>query len=167
MNKMITSTLIVGIFGFQSLFAMAGGPNPTQQLLLGAATGNLAQVQAALNQGADINATGGAMQDTALIRAVDNNNYAVVEYLLLEHGADPNIADITGWTPLHVAVSRLLPAVVKLLLDKGADPTLRNNVDQIPAELLQFLPLAQQNQPNAQQIRQYFEETARSTLIVW
>ncbi|RDW72686.1 uncharacterized protein DSM5745_07858 [Aspergillus mulundensis] len=50
-------------------------------------------------------------------------NTDAVAYLL-KHGADPNIADAFGRTPLHVAVSggyRRL-GIVRLLLEHGADP---------------------------------------------
>lgn len=39
---------------------------------------------------------------TALITAIIQGNYQVVEYLL-EHGADPNLANNRGWTPLKIA----------------------------------------------------------------
>lgn len=54
-----------------------------------------------IDQGADVN-----MQDsdgtTALIVAIKQGNYQVVEYLL-EHGADPNLSNNRGLTPLKIA----------------------------------------------------------------
>jgi uncharacterized protein len=76
---------------------------------------------------------------TALILSVINAHYDVAA-LLLERGADPNVADSTGMTPLYAAVdmntlqfmhgypsvrpSGQLGAVdlARLLLDRGADP---------------------------------------------
>ena len=43
--------------------------------------------------------------------------------LLLEHGADPNIQDVGGSTPLHRAKTVEMAA---LLLDRGADPNIAN-----------------------------------------
>lgn len=54
-----------------------------------------------IDKGADVNmqASDGT---TALITAIMQGNYQVVEYLL-EHGADPNLANNRGWTPLKIA----------------------------------------------------------------
>lgn len=41
--------------------------------------------------------------------------------LLLEYGANPNIVDETGWTPIHAA-SHFHPEAIPLLLDYGANP---------------------------------------------
>jgi ankyrin repeat protein len=51
--------------------------------------------------------------------------------LLLKYGADPNIAENNGRTPLHYALSVriwICPKVVRLLLNHGADPN-KGDVD--------------------------------------
>lgn len=40
--------------------------------------------------------------------------------VLLDHGADINAEDVTGWTALHAAAHNGHVAVVKYLLDRGA-----------------------------------------------
>jgi ATP-dependent Clp protease ATP-binding subunit ClpB len=40
----------------------------------------------------------------------------------LKGGADPNARHPLGWTPLHVAAVNRQPEVIKILLEKGADP---------------------------------------------
>jgi len=46
---------------------------------------------------------------------------------LLAHGADPNLADIYGWTPLMRAIDLGRPGIARVLLDSArADPDVRN-----------------------------------------
>lgn len=52
--------------------------------------------------------------------------------LLLEYGANPNVRDSRGRTPLEIAILWSLPEAVKLLLLQGADPNLRNCQGQTP-----------------------------------
>ena len=52
--------------------------------------------------------------------------------LLLEHGADPNLRDSSGRTPLETAILWCLPEAVKLLLLYGANPNLRDARDRTP-----------------------------------
>jgi hypothetical protein len=53
-------------------------------------------------------------------------NQAEVVRLLLEGGADPNAVDARGVAPLHRAARTRCASVVKVLLDYGASPELRN-----------------------------------------
>lgn len=50
--------------------------------------------------------------------------------------ADPNAQSKSGCTPLHVAAATTCcPEIVELLLDRGADPWLRNKKGQLPFDL--------------------------------
>jgi len=52
--------------------------------------------------------------------------------LLLEHGADPNVKNRDGKTPLHNAASEGHLEVVKLLLERGADPNVKDDDGNTP-----------------------------------
>jgi Ankyrin repeats (many copies) len=54
---------------------------------------------------------------------------------LIAAGADPNAGDISGVTPLHRAVRTRCAAVVKTLLDHGADVRRKNNNGSTPLVL--------------------------------
>lgn len=62
--------------------------------------------------------------NTELLRACMANmrgNHTDTIIKLLHQGADPNIADREGYTPLHYAVMKGNLAVVNVLLQKGAN----------------------------------------------
>ena len=69
--------------------------------------------------------------NTALMHAVANDHPDCVEFLL-DQGADPNIPNDHGDSPLHAAKSR---AVAKLLLDRGANPAAIDAEERTPFEL--------------------------------
>lgn len=49
--------------------------------------------------------------------------------VLLEHGADPNLADADGNSALHLAVLSANTSVAGLLLEHNADPAAQNQVN--------------------------------------
>lgn len=68
---------------------------------------------------------------TPLHQAILRQREAIAA-MLIEAGADLNVADTSLRTPLHLAVERDLPATVTLLLDAGADPHLRDKAGWTP-----------------------------------
>jgi ankyrin repeat protein len=100
-------------------FVFGGGRSA---LMWAAFRGDLAIIKLLLDTGANPNAEG--MTGTPLEQAAwaDRTDAA---RLLIERGAQPNQADhMAGYTPLHWAASTENgdPALVKLLLDHGANP---------------------------------------------
>ena len=65
-------------------------------------------------------------KQTPLILAADNGNMNMA-CLLLEKGAEPNMANENGVTPLHMAACRGHHHVVELLLDRGAKQNTAND----------------------------------------
>ena len=91
--------------------------------------GDLRGVEVALAQGADVNAhigrntmpwlSGG---DTMLVISVEDDHYDVARFLL-EHGANPNLADVDDIVPLLAAKTA---RVIDLLVAHGADVNRQN-----------------------------------------
>eukprot|EP00968_Pinguiococcus_pyrenoidosus_P022409 scaffold3218_cov161-Pinguiococcus_pyrenoidosus.AAC.2 len=64
---------------------------------------------------------------TVLLMAIDQGNADIVE-LVLDHKADPNLREsTTNAHPLHMALLKEQQSVVKMLLEKGADPDAISN----------------------------------------
>ncbi len=95
-------------------------------LWISAPTGDLTSVKMAVDDGADVNLEieghGGS-----LLGATQSGNIKLVSYLL-EKGANPNTKNLSGMTPLSIAVSRDRLDIVKLLIknkasfNRGGDP---------------------------------------------
>src|SRR5687767_8908260 len=88
--------------------------------------GNLDEVLAALDAGADPNATNVAsklahMQGAALMRAA-KHGYLEIARALLQRGADVARQDYLFGTALHFAASQGHVAIARLLIEWGANP---------------------------------------------
>lgn len=62
---------------------------------------------------------------------IRENDLQIIK-LLLQHNADPNLADDSGYTPLHLLIGTNDTAPKKLLLDAGANPRSPNSSGQSP-----------------------------------
>ena len=62
---------------------------------------------------------------------IKENNISEVK-LLLDHGADVNVKDEDGETPLFCASNNGHKEIVKLLLEHGADVNAKNNYGNSP-----------------------------------
>jgi len=99
-----------------------------------------------LRSGAQVNAQSEAARDTPLHDAAHRGHSALAA-LLLRHGADPNVRNRLGQTPLHKACCqpawqqqdlalRGQPDLAELLADNGADPRLRDITGSLPRDHL-------------------------------
>lgn len=103
---------------------------------------NLACLTALLEGGASASRASDHSGETALhfVVSADPDHALAASKLLLKHGANPNAATKPGMTtymlwrdarvrgesPLHRAAAWSAPEVIQLLLDAGADPSLRD-----------------------------------------
>lgn len=71
---------------------------------------------------------------TLLFNAVVNNEFENAEYLL-KSGADPNIPNIYGETPLYQAVDIGSHKLINLLLEQGANPNLQQQDGDTPLHI--------------------------------
>ncbi len=112
----LIATVIVGAgsFAWFQYKAMRQG-----SLMEAATTGDDERVREALAQGVDVNRRFGGDRETALHRAASLPRPDLV-ILLLEHGADPSIADAENSTPLLVSSYGGRVENVKLLIRAGA-----------------------------------------------
>jgi ankyrin repeat protein len=89
-----------------------------------------------LDAGADVNF---AADDgfPALLAALSRDRPPKHDILamLLERGADTAARGINDWTPLHHAVSLADAEALRMLLEAGADPSLRTRIDQFSTPL--------------------------------
>lgn len=66
-------------------------------------------------------------EDETLLHKAATHDDAKLVHLLLQRGADPNVRDMNGWTPLTVAAKSGSLCVVDELLQAGADPRTMND----------------------------------------
>ena len=81
--------------------------------------GDLAQVRALIDAGADLDAQGDN-GETPLITAI-TGGHVLVTSLLIDRGADIQARNKGGFTPLHAAAYANLAEIAEKLLDRGAD----------------------------------------------
>lgn len=109
---------------------------PQVQLWNACKSGDLTSATLAIASGADVNQldirTGGTGR-RPLNWAAFFGHTAIVE-LLLEHQAQLNATNLSGFTPLHHAVENGQTAVVALLLAAGADRSIANKKGEDPLQ---------------------------------
>ena len=100
-----------------------------------ARTGNLQAIKRYIEEGGDINALDNGFRLSAMSWGALHGRTEVVQ-LLIKNGADVNIKNGDGATPLHSAAFLGRIDVAKLLLENGADIKARNNDGATPADVL-------------------------------
>ena len=105
---------------------LAKARDKDEALRMAVAEDDLKWVECLLREGADINAAKGEYKTTVLMEAAVRGNPGVMK-LLLEQGANVNMADQDGWTALMGATVQGRLGPVKLLLENGADVSAKNH----------------------------------------
>jgi ankyrin repeat protein len=111
------------LIGWPNLNAEVRSAQDESPLMLAALHGLRAECQGLIERGADVNKPGWA----PLHYAATNGHLAVMQ-LLIEENAYLDAESPNGSTPLMMAAHYGTPSAVKLLLESGADPTLKNNL---------------------------------------
>ena len=93
-------------------------------LMMAALKGNLPLVKTLIARNADVNKPGWAP-----LHYASTNGHIEVIRVLLEHHAYIDAESPNGTTPLMMAAHYGTAAAVKVLLEAGADPTLKNKLD--------------------------------------
>jgi len=110
------------------------------ELFIAARIENAQEAQRALILGADLEGLdrngltpllAAAQIQLPLITATFNNNLNIVK-MLLDKGADVNASGDEGWTALHASASGNFYRIASLLLEKGADPLIKDARGQLP-----------------------------------
>ena len=105
---------------------------PEDNLWGAARTGDLDGIRRYLEEGADIDELSEQTQLSPLAWATMTGKTKAVA-LLLELGADVNVRQEDGGTPLHIAFFLGRAEISELLLKKGADVNAKNNKGELPA----------------------------------
>ena len=111
------------LIGWPNLNAEVRSAQNESPLMLAALHGLLAECQGLIERGADVNKPGWA----PLHYAATNGHLSVMQ-LLIEENAYLDAESPNGSTPLMMAAHYGTPSAVKLLLESGADPTLKNSL---------------------------------------
>jgi len=114
-------TLLLIALCSSSTIAAPRGHTPTAQdkeLMEAAMIGDMATVQALIDQGVSPNAHG-KYGKSSLMFAIEEGNEEITEYLISK-GADVNARSIPGCTALTFAAEGGYPEITRLLLSKGA-----------------------------------------------
>lgn len=115
------SRVFVGIVSASLLIASSVLGEGNDTLAEVAARGNIAEVQRLLDAGVPVNSRQTGTGWTPLISAIRAGR-ADVAKLLLDRGANPNVAGSTGYTPLMAATQMRNVGMIRTLLLQGANP---------------------------------------------
>ena len=116
--------------------------------------GNIEELKKQLASGADVNAHGGV--EFPINRATQFGHKAIIE-LLISKGADVNVEDPQGYTPLHRVAFDGHKKMAELLIANGADVNVRNGWKAAPLD--EAIAGSQIDKPIADLLRKHGAKT--------
>eukprot|EP00949_MAST-11_sp_MAST-11-sp1_P003745 g3745.t1 len=119
----------------QEASSQASGGNPTQSFLENCMHGSKEHAMKAVSQGADVKATEANSGRSALHKAAFWGHDHLTPYLLTDCAIDPNLKDSEGDTAAHDAARFGHVAILKSLVEGGADLSVRNNAGKTAADI--------------------------------
>lgn len=124
----LRQTIIVLLaWGANPNLANSNGETP---LFIVAREGQLEVVQILLQAKANLNQLSEDQKTKLLMTAVHRNNLGFVQFFI-ERGANPNLQDSNGQTPLFVAAKNRRLDMTQVLLEQGADLNLLSEADKV------------------------------------
>jgi ankyrin repeat protein len=122
-GKNFLSVFVCGLV----VFCGAAAADTANKLYQAAGAGDMTAVEQLISEGADVN--GKSSEGSQALNAAAASNHHNVIKLLLKHGADPNVLNKEGDTPMICATKYAggNPKTVKLLLGAGPDLSIADN----------------------------------------
>ena len=129
---------VIGPDGFDGKFMKQFIELPEDNLWGAARTGDLGGIKRYLSEGAEIDELSPETHISALSWAT-MMGHAEAAKLLIQRGADINVRQEDGGTPLHIAVALGRAEMADLLIKEGADVKAKNRRGDVPASGL-YIP---------------------------
>ena len=126
------SKAVAALLASRRLNVEARNAKDESPLMMAAIKGNVEAVKALIARDADVNKTGWTPLHYAA--SAGSPQHAVIISLLLENHAYIDAASPNGTTPLMMAAQYGSTEALQLLLDEGADPTLKNQLGLTAAD---------------------------------
>eukprot|EP01070_Trichotokara_eunicae_P009476 Trichotokara_eunicae@DN6095_c0_g1_i1.p1 len=108
--------------------------------------GEISAIKFLIEQSADPRVKSKSGETPLHVAVFHRNQQAVTELLKTMAKADVDVQDNQhGMTPLHVAVQRGAPEIAKMLLDAGADPSIKTQAQEDAYSMSEFWKQQEEN----------------------